>query len=97
MPGLHKILIILKNNLHIVSKIGCHDSGLERTTRRSRGVRYGSKGEDPRDVEVVCKLEWSIRLNEGYTVNSKSLLAINDGCRICEPNGSASVDLPIVI
>lgn len=97
MPWLQSVFCILKHKLGIPSKISSHDCSLEISTATSGVVWDAAKGKYPRDLEVVSKFKRCVCWDEGHTIDSISLLAINYWSRVCKPDRPSNVDQSIMI
>lgn len=74
-----------------------HDRSLKISTTARGAIRDASNGEHPGDLEVVRDFKWCVGLEEGDTIYSISLLAIDHRSRICKPDCPGSVDQSIMI
>ena len=97
VPWLQSVFSILKYNFNITSEISSHDRSLEITTSTSGTVWNASKGKYPWDLEVVSKLKWRISWDERDTIDSISLLAIDNWSRVCESYCACGVDHSIMV
>lgn len=97
VPGLDSVLPILENYLNVLSEVRGHDGGLEVAAPPVGACGHASQIEDPRNLEVICKLYWSVRWNKRGPVDSIPLLAIDYRGRVRQHDGAAGLDHPVAI
>lgn len=97
VPWLHSVFWIFKNKLSITSEISSHDRSLKVGSTTSGVIWDASKGENSRDIEVVRKFKRSISRDKGHTIDSISLLAINNWSRALKSNCMGCVDQSIMV
>ena len=81
MPGLHTVLGVLKHDLNEIMQAKAKCRGPEDITTIARISRNTVPSENPTNIEVIGKLQRSIRHNIGDTVDCITLLSVDHWCR----------------
>lgn len=97
VPRLHGVLIIFEYDFDVISEIGSHYRCLEVATPESGVIRDASHTEHSGELVEVGHFQRSVTRNEGNTIHSVSLFAIDDGSRVGEPYCSAYRNQSIVV